>query len=147
MNDPEMKRTSTAHRAFSRTFLALLVMVLALAEVSVAARAESRYAEERITTAQWQRYLADILDLRNRRQYELNNQLIIEVAAERAVYAFTLQAHPAFPAVIRREIGTRNGRPAVLRTGHYAGDEAAYRKWWARFDTLDAEIERQLRAE
>lgn len=123
------------------TSVLLLVCVLR----TVAHSGESiapRYPTAKITFEQWQRLVAEVKAIPGIKCSDyVRNQYACDSAAQRTIWVFTTVGHPAHPAV-SRGILFLNRAPggAVLgidRSGHYAGDRAAFEKWMHEFAVLD----------
>jgi hypothetical protein len=96
-----------------------------------------RFPTDEITQEQWQIYLEEVRALPGAEIREAANQILISVPSRLTIYVFTSPAHPAFPAVVIRQIVEVDGNTVLSRRGHYAGDKAAYDRWWHEFDELD----------
>lgn len=70
-------------------------------------------------------------------QSDANAQLICDSASQRTIWTFTLPAHPAHPAVVRRAMIIRGGTIGISRMGIWAGSEAAFNRWFELFSELD----------
>jgi hypothetical protein len=96
---------------------------------------KSRFDTAEITEQQWQKYLAEVRagpDVScEERQDSL--QYICDSSAKYTIWIFTLPGHAAHPAVTRGIMliqNTRNGTiVSIDRSGHYAGDHAAFDTW------------------
>lgn len=101
-----------------------------------------RYATAKISIEQWQRFLAEVKAMPGIKcRSDMQNQYVCDSAVQRTIWAFTLVGHPAHPAVSRGVLFVnRISGGAVLgidRSGHYAGDQAAFEKWMQEFAALD----------
>ena len=124
-----------------RIVICLLMLACSLQAVARESIAP-RYATAEITVEQWQRFLAEVKAIPGVKCGDyVQNQYVCDSAAQRTIWVFTSIGHPAHPAV-SRGILFANPVPggAVLgidRSGHYAGDRAAFEKWMQEFAVLD----------
>ena len=123
------------------------VWVLALSFIAMAFAGELqwRFPSDKITLEQWKEFRSEVLAKPGLERQEFANQLVLISTQERKVWVFTQPGHPAYPAVVVRAIVPNGSGAEVQRMGHYAGDQAAFDKWWHEFDALDAKIPGQLR--
>jgi len=63
-----------------------------------------RFPTDEITQEQWQIYLEEVRALPGAEIREAANQILISVPSRLTLYVFTSPAHPAFPAVVIRQI-------------------------------------------
>lgn len=118
------------------TAMALTVSIISIVKSSLA-EDTWRFPTDQISTQDWKTYLDETLAKPGVNAYEAAGQIIIEIPQEAAVYVFTADTHPAYPAVVKRQAVERDGRIVIDRKGHYAGDRAAFDYWWKQFDELD----------
>ena len=68
-------------------------------------------------------------------------QYVCDSAAQRTIWIFTRQGHPAHPAYTRGTMVARKGSGGTVlgidRSGQYAGDPVAYDHWMKEFAGLD----------
>ena len=91
----------------------------------------ARFPTERITKEEMDGYYAEISMLANWHGFAKDNTYVIRDEEGDASYIFTVPGHPAHPAVIKLRQMVVQGISGVGKTGHFAGDEAAYRSWLA----------------
>jgi hypothetical protein len=109
------------------------------------------FPQPRITTEEWQDYFSQVKALPGARVFERSapDQVIVQLPKS-VVYVFTAPAHPAHPAVVRRQVVVDvKGDVRFARVGHFAGDEAAFVAWQRQFEELERksveEVQRRLR--
>lgn len=108
-----------------------------------------RYASAHITSEQWRVFLAEVKATPDVKceKYVLN-QYACNSAAERTIWVFTSFGHPAHPAVSRGVIFVSPVPGGTVlsidRSGHYAGNRAAFDKWMHEFAILDQQQIAQL---
>ena len=120
---------------------AILILLGLVGVVSAhAAAPESRFDGDEITPAQWEDFRSEVLAKPGLERQEFANQLVLFSNEEHRIYVFTQPQHPAHPAVVVRAIVPRGTGSELKRMGHYAGDKAAFDKWWHEFDALDARM-------
>jgi hypothetical protein len=120
-------------------FLGTLTALTLLA-VSAAHGLEWRFPGDRISFEQWTTYFDELANTNGAILTEESQYYIINLFSDLtqpALYVFTKPSHPAYPAVVIRSVESREGRSSINRRGHYAGDQAAFDKWWREFDALD----------
>ena len=129
------------HLMFTR--LAALVIASLFATPSLADNSvPPRFPTGQVSSADIQAYLAEVKAIPDVRCEEAAaHQLKCDSGAQRTIWVFTLEGHPAHPAVSRGVmVVNRIGTGMMLgidRSGHYAGDAAAFNKWFAEFAELD----------
>lgn len=101
-----------------------------------------RYATAIIAVEQWQRLLGEVKATPGIKCSDyVQNQYVCDSSAQHTIWVFTAVGHPAHPAVSRGILFVnRVPGGAVLgidRSGHYAGDRAAFEKWMLEFAVLD----------
>ena len=120
-----------------------LVGLMTLAAAAADGPVTPRFATERISTEQWNSYLAEVKAVPDVRCKDApSNQYICDSSSQRAIWVFTREGHPAHPAVSR---GVMVFQPhqrgdvsvGIDRSGHYAGDRAAFEAWMKEFEALD----------
>jgi len=126
-------------------FFAALVLIGALAldtptlgDVST----PPRFPSGQISVADWKGYLTEVKAISDVHcQDYAANQYVCDSRERRTIWVFTREGHPAHPAVSRgvmvvskTDSGTIIG---IDRSGHYAGDADAFRKWMSEFVILD----------
>jgi hypothetical protein len=78
--------------------------------------------------------------------YKDANERLCSSSERRTIWVFTLPAHPAHPATVQRKMKIHDSRLSIIRTGRYAGSEAEFRKWLAKFAELDRKQEKSWSA-
>lgn len=122
--------------------LGLLYLVAAWADGPVT----PRFPNARISVEQWSAFFAQVKAVPDVRCEDAPlNQYICDSSAQRTIWVFTREGHPAHPAATRgvmlfhpNETGVSVG---IDRYGYYAGDQAAFEAWMKEFRLLD---ERQV---
>jgi hypothetical protein len=125
-----------------------LVLLLATSGIVLAQQSTpppARFPTAKITTEQLLTYKSEIEAmpgiqcrdiLAHQRQCSSNGQF--------TVWTFTLAGHPAHPAVSRGVMLVRQTSSGstigIDRSGHYAGDSAAFETWMNDFQLVDQEI-------
>jgi hypothetical protein len=115
-------------------------LALALLAASAAHGLEWRFPGDRISFEQWTTYFDELASTKGAILTEESQYYIINLfddPTQPALYVFTKPSHPAYPAVVIRSVESRDGQSFISRRGHYAGDQAAFDKWWREFDALD----------
>ena len=117
-----------------------LVVCLCLAAGACAQGIHWKYPTDQITFKQWTAYFDELANTKGavvtqEPQYYIIN--LFSDAHQPALYVFTKPNHPAYPAVVIRAVETHDGKSQLVRHGHYAGNQAAFDKWWHQFDALD----------
>ena len=131
--------TMNAIRAFGATLLAaLLLSSPTLADSGVA----PRFPNGRVTADEVLQYMAEVKAIPDVRCVtDQGYQLICESTSQRTFWVFTLDGHPAHPAVSRGIMvvsDTGAGMSiGIDRTAHYAGDVEAFRRWISDFAQID----------
>jgi len=103
-----------------------------------------RFPTDKISKEQWQTYFDEVKAIPSVVQSTAPNQIILAVVAENTIYVFTTESHPAYPAVVKRQVQSINGSLRINRQGHYAGSKDAFDYWWHEFDALDAKIKNKM---
>jgi hypothetical protein len=103
-----------------------------------------RFPTSKITTEQWKQYLSEISSMPGIERRESSRQITLTDARTMTIYAFTQEANAAHPGVVVRALVTGPAGTDVRRIGYFAGDQAAFAKWWTEFDALDAQIRRDM---
>lgn len=101
-----------------------------------------RYKTAKITVEQWQRLLAEVKAMPGIKCSDyVQKQYVCDSAAQRTIWVFTAVGHPAHPAVSRGILFVNRVPGGAMlgidRSGHYAGDRAAFEKWMQEFAVLD----------
>jgi hypothetical protein len=103
-----------------------------------------RFPTSKITVEQWKEYLSEIAKMPGIERRESARQITLTNAKTMTIYAFTQEANPAHPGVVVRVLVVGPAGADVRRIGYFAGDQAAFTKWWTEFDALDAQIRRDM---
>ena len=98
--------------------------------------AGARFPTEKITKEEMENYYTEISILANWRGYPKDNTYVITDAESDTSYLFTAPGHPAHPAVIKIPV---MGDKGMVKFGHFAGNEAAYREWFDSFKTVNTQ--------
>jgi hypothetical protein len=135
-----------------RRLITIAVLATASAPLFAQAGDPPRFPQPRITVEEWQTYFDEARAMPDAQILEsaAPDQVIVQVLKRSLVIVFTAPTHPAYPAVVRRQVvADAKGDVRFARTGHFAGEEAAFSKWWKQFDELDRQsaerVQRQLR--
>ncbi|HUI62192.1 MAG TPA: hypothetical protein VLX90_18345 [Steroidobacteraceae bacterium] len=98
-----------------------------------------RFATSQISSEQWQTYLSEVkvvADVQCKVDAD-SKAYMCRSSAQRTLWVFTRKGHPAHPAVFRGVIviqQTPQGPSVDLdRSGHYAGNRAAFEVWMKEF--------------
>lgn len=134
-----IRSTNRMHAFLGATCLALLLV----SGNAVPAEPAPRFPTSKITAEQWKEYLSEIAKMPGIERRESSRQITLTDARTLTIYAFTQEANPAHPGVVVRVLVTGPGGTEVRRTGYFAGDQAAFSRWWTEFDALDAQIRRE----
>lgn len=126
-----------------RTMGAMVLLVAAV--VAAAAELPPRFPESRISAVQWQQYLTEVLAIPGIERRDSERQITLTDAKSMTIYAFTQQANPAHPGVVVRVLVVGPAGSDIKRTGYFAGDPAAFERWWRSFDALDARVRDEAR--
>ena len=129
--------------------LARLAAIASLLPAAAAAQEYQPYPSPRVTTEQWQRYLAvvqarhgDSMDV-----YEDKALVVFSDAATRTFWIFTTRDHPAHPAWITRQLVEQDGRVNVKQIGYFAGRQepfdALFQEYLRRNEDLKNEVGRR----
>ena len=89
----------------------------------------ARFPTDKITREEMENYHAEISTLAGWRGFQKDDTYVINKAENDTVYVFTMPDHPAHPAVVKLRQMALEGTRGLGVYGHFAGDEAAYRKW------------------
>jgi len=89
----------------------------------------ARFPTDKITREEMKNYYNEISTLAGWRGFQKDDTYVINEAENDTVYVFTLPGHPAHPAVVKLRQMALEGTRGLGVYGHFAGDEAAYRKW------------------
>ncbi len=127
------------HALLRNTCMALLLV----AGGAIPAESTPRFPTSRITHEQWREYLAEIVAMPGIERRDSNRQITLTDAKAMTIYAFTQEANPAHPGVVVRVLHIGPAGTDVQRIGFFAGDQAAFTKWWSEFDALDARLRRE----
>jgi hypothetical protein len=108
-----------------------------------------RFPTGRVTANEVLQFMAEVKAIPDVRcATDQNHQLICESTSQRTFWVFTLDGHPAHPAVSRGIMvvsDTGAGMSVGIdRTAHYAGDVDAFRRWISDFADLDEKQIAQL---
>ena len=122
----------------------LIALLVGCASIVPSTGNDWRFPRDSITQEQWQAYLDETRALPGILNREAENVIIFQDRANNAVYVFTTPAHPAHPAVVKRRVMQRGTGLFIDRKGHYAGDNAAYDRWWHEFDALDQRVKEDI---
>ena len=120
--------------------LTALIMCVCIAASACAYGIQWKYPTDKITFKQWTAYFDELANTKGAVVTEEPQYYIINLFSDPrqpALYVFTKPNHPAYPAVVIRAVETKDGKSQVIRHGHYAGDQAAFDRWWREFDALD----------
>lgn len=130
-----------------REFLHRLVVLVAGLAAALAIPAQAQefqpYPSPRVTTEQWQTYLAAVhLALERTMQiYDDEHIVVFSNAETRTFYIFTSKEHAAHPAWITRQLVDEGGQVNVRQIGYFAGEEEPF----AQFFQFYLEKNRKLR--
>jgi hypothetical protein len=128
-----------AIRAFGATLLAaLLLSSPTLADSGVA----PRFPNGRVTAGEVLQFMAEVKAIPDVQcATDQNFQLTCESNSQRTFWVFTLDGHPAHPAVSRGILVISDTGAGISigidRTAHYAGDVEAFRRWISEFAQID----------
>ena len=119
-----------------------LVGFLALATAVADGPIAPRFPTAQISVDQWSAYLAQVKALPDARCKDApSNQYICDSASQTTIWVFTREGHPAHPAVSRGimvfQQTVQGATVGIDRSGHYAGDRAAFDAWMKEFARLD----------
>jgi len=120
--------------------LIALVVCLGFTAGAYAQGIQWKYPTDKITFEQWTMYFDELANTKGAIVTQEPQYYIINLFSDvhqPALYVFTKPNHPAYPAVVIRAVEIRNGKTQLIRHGHYAGNQAAFDKWWHQFDALD----------
>src|SRR6476620_2458864 len=110
---------------------AVLGTVCVVASLVASAQTDRRFATEQITSDQWQMYFDEVRSAPSAKVSDnlAPNQILIQPDPD-TVFIFTAKSHPAYPAVVKRQLVVDpNGNVRFTRTSYFAGDKAAYEAW------------------
>ena len=118
----------------------LLATTIALAQQSQAP--PKRFPAEKITPGQLESYKTEIEAIPGIECHEISaHQRQCTSNARFTIWIFTLQGHPAHPAVTQGVMlvqqNSEGSRVGISRSGYYAGDSAAFDTWMKEFRVLD----------
>jgi hypothetical protein len=122
--------------------LCLVIAIAGNASAQQQTRLPPRFATTRVTRAQIETYQAEVEAIPDIHCHEIwAHQRECSSKAQLTIWTFTLSGHPAHPAVSR---GTMLVQPAgtgslqdIDRSGHYAGDAAAFDAWTKELRAVD----------
>ena len=121
-------------------FVFLLATTIALAQQSQAP--PKRFPAEKITAEQLETYKTEIQAIPDIECHEIwAHQRQCTSNARFTIWTFTMQGHPAHPAVTQGVMlvqrNSEGSRVGISRSGYYAGDSAAFDTWMKEFRVLD----------
>ncbi len=119
-----------------QTAIAKLLLCLCLVSAPMARGQDYEFPSDRITFQQWTTFFDKLANTKGAILSEKPKYYVIDLFSDKkrpALYVFTKPNHTAYPAVVIRSV--KNGQ--LLRRGYYAGNQAAFDKWWHEFDALD----------
>jgi hypothetical protein len=122
--------------------LVLLLGTLATAWAQASAAAPDTFPTAKITTQQLDSYKSEVEAVPDIQCREIwAHQRQCSSAAQNTIWTFTLPGHPAHPAVSRGVMvvqqTSQGATIGIDRSGHYAGDAAAFEAWLKEFHALD----------
>jgi hypothetical protein len=91
----------------------------------------ARFPTERVSKEDMDQYYSEIQALSGWHAVQSGDTYVILGAESDTEYIFTTPSNPAHPAVIKLRNAVYQGASGIMKSGHYAGDEAEYRKWSA----------------
>ena len=129
-------------RSRSSFALALAVALLLVCSARADGPLTPRFPTGHVSAADLQAFLAEVKVIPDTRCAPGPlHQLICDSSTQRTMWVFTLEGHPALPAVSRGVMvitPTASGTSVGIdRSGHYAGDKDAYLHWMQEFAELD----------
>jgi hypothetical protein len=122
------------------------VMILAALSLSFPTLAGSgiapRFPNGRVTAGEVLQFMAEVKAIPDVQcATDQNFQLTCESNSQRTFWVFTLDGHPAHPAVSRGILVISDTGAGISigidRTAHYAGDVEAFRRWISEFAQID----------
>ena len=101
-----------------------------------------RFSTVQITSEQWTAYLSEVKAMPDVRCESFQAaQLMCDSSTQHTIWIFTRWGHPAHPAVSRGVMVLGQAGQGVTigidRSGHYAGNRAAFYAWMDQFAPLD----------
>ena len=122
--------------------LALLITMTASAVAQQQTPAPPRFATTKVTPDQIESYRSEVEAIPGVHCHDIwAQQRECSSSSRLTVWTFTLSGHPAHPAVSRAIMLVQQTAPGSLmgidRSGHYAGDDAAFEAWSKQLRVLD----------
>jgi hypothetical protein len=122
--------------------LVLLLATGAIALAQQSAPPPARFPTAKITMEQLETYKSEIEAIPDIQCRDIwAHQRQCSSSAQFTMWTFTLPGHPAHPAVSRGVMlvqqTDQGSRVGIDRSGHYAGDGAAFEAWMKEFHVVD----------
>lgn len=123
-----------------------LCSALACLAVLTTAKADGpippRFPTTQISEEQWNAYLTEVKAVPDVRCKDAaSKQYICDSSSQHTIWVFTRGGHPAHPAVSRGVMviqqSAQSTTVGIDRSGHCAGDRAAFDAWMKEFSVLD----------
>jgi hypothetical protein len=110
-----------------------LIFGFAVSSCVLAADPPPRFPHEPITPTEWESYLSEVNAIPDVRCEKTPKSELYCVSDMRtSVWVFTIEGHPAHPAIATGVLVVYGQAAAgILFRGYYAGDESAFRAWEA----------------
>jgi len=120
----------------------VLLGLFALTAANADGQVPPRFATTEISTQQWNDYFDEVRAIPNIQcKAAPLNQYICNSAEQHTIWVFTREGHNAHPAVSRGVVvmqqTDQGATVGIDRSGHYAGNAAAYDVWMKQFARLD----------
>jgi hypothetical protein len=110
-----------------------LIFGFAVSSCVLAADPPPRFPNEHIILTDWQSYLSEVNSIPDVHCEKTQKSALYCISdSQTAVWVFTIEGHPAHPAVATVVLVVYGQTAAgILFRGYYAGDESAFRGWEA----------------
>lgn len=120
----------------------LLLGLFALTSANADDSVPPRFPTPQISMDQWKAYLAEVKALPGVQcQEDRIRQYVCNSTEEHTIWVFTVQGHPAHPAVTRgvtvMQQTDKGATVGIDRSGHYVGRRAEFDVWMRQFAMLD----------
>jgi hypothetical protein len=109
----------------------ILAIAFAMSSSAFAADPSARFPNEQISLADWQAYLDEVKLISDVHcDVTPKNELYCLSDSRGSVWVFTIDGHPAHPAVVTGVMVTApHGGSGMLLRAYYGGNESAFRAW------------------
>jgi hypothetical protein len=120
----------------------VLLGLFALTSANADESIPPRFDTLQISMDQWKAYLAEVKALPDVQcQEDRIHQYVCNSSEQHTIWVFTVQGHPAHPAVSRgvtvMQQTAQGPTVGIDRSGHYAGRRAEFDVWMRQFAMLD----------